>query len=90
MCPLCLGTATLLVSGGTSAGGLALALLRGHFPDPHTKASQPIPLAAPQETTARTIGHFLCRLSCQARRVSASFCGSRPARSFAWRSAGSD
>jgi hypothetical protein len=28
MCPLCIGTATLLVSGGTSAGGLAALLVR--------------------------------------------------------------
>ena len=28
MCPLCIGTATLLVSGGTSAGGLAAFLFR--------------------------------------------------------------
>jgi hypothetical protein len=28
MCPLCIGTATLLVSSGTSAGGLAALLLR--------------------------------------------------------------
>lgn len=27
MCPLCIGTATLLVSSGTSAGGLAAALI---------------------------------------------------------------
>jgi len=27
MCPLCLGTAALLASGGTSAGGLAALLL---------------------------------------------------------------
>ena len=28
MCPLCIGTATLLVSSGTSAGGLATLLFR--------------------------------------------------------------
>jgi hypothetical protein len=28
MCPLCIGTATLLVSGGTSAGGLTALLLK--------------------------------------------------------------
>jgi hypothetical protein len=28
MCPLCIGTATLLVSSGTSAGGLAALILR--------------------------------------------------------------
>jgi hypothetical protein len=28
MCPLCIGTATLLVSSGTSAGGLATFLFR--------------------------------------------------------------
>ncbi|MBL6751767.1 MAG: hypothetical protein ISP90_14665 [Nevskia sp.] len=28
MCPLCLGTAALLVSGGSSAGGAAALLLR--------------------------------------------------------------
>jgi len=28
MCPLCIGTATLLVSSATSAGGLAALLLR--------------------------------------------------------------
>ncbi len=28
MCPLCIGTATLLVSGGTSAGGFAALLVR--------------------------------------------------------------
>jgi hypothetical protein len=28
MCPLCIGTATLLVSSGTSAGGLTALLLR--------------------------------------------------------------
>jgi hypothetical protein len=28
MCPLCIGTATLLVSGGTSAGGIAAVVLR--------------------------------------------------------------
>jgi len=27
MCPLCIGTATLIVSGGTSAGGLATVVL---------------------------------------------------------------
>jgi hypothetical protein len=32
MCPLCLGTATLVASGSTSAGGLALVLLRERFP----------------------------------------------------------
>jgi hypothetical protein len=32
MCPLCLGTATFLISGSTSAGGLALVLLREHLP----------------------------------------------------------
>ena len=31
MCPLCIGTATLLISGGTSAGGLAAVLLRKPF-----------------------------------------------------------
>lgn len=30
MCPLCIGTATLLVSSGTSAGGLAALLFRRH------------------------------------------------------------
>jgi hypothetical protein len=28
MCPLCIGTAAWLVSGGTSAGGLAAVLLK--------------------------------------------------------------
>ena len=28
MCPLCVGTAALLASGGTSAGGLTALLLR--------------------------------------------------------------
>jgi hypothetical protein len=28
MCPLCIGTATLLISSGTSAGGLATFLFR--------------------------------------------------------------
>ena len=28
MCPLCIGTVTLIVSGSTSAGGLAAVLLR--------------------------------------------------------------
>jgi hypothetical protein len=28
MCPLCVGTATLLVSGGGSAGGVAALLLK--------------------------------------------------------------
>ena len=28
MCPLCIGTATLLVASGTSAGGLSAWLLR--------------------------------------------------------------
>ncbi len=28
MCPLCIGTATLLVSGGSSAGGLAALFLK--------------------------------------------------------------
>jgi hypothetical protein len=28
MCPLCIGTATLVVSGTTSAGGLAALVLR--------------------------------------------------------------
>jgi len=27
MCPLCIGTATLIVSGGTSAGGLTTVVL---------------------------------------------------------------
>lgn len=31
MCPLCFGTATLLLSGGTSAGGLAVMLLSKPF-----------------------------------------------------------
>jgi hypothetical protein len=42
MCPLCLGTATILVSGTTSASGIALVLLRKHLPKRHTKASPPI------------------------------------------------
>ncbi len=28
MCPLCIGTATLIVSGGASAGGLAAVVLK--------------------------------------------------------------
>jgi hypothetical protein len=28
MCPLCIGTATLLISSGTSAGGLAALVVR--------------------------------------------------------------
>ena len=38
MCPLCIGTATLIVSGSTSAGGLAAAVLRRLA---HTKAAAP-------------------------------------------------
>jgi hypothetical protein len=54
MCPLCLGTATLLVSGSTSAGGLALVLLRKHFHDPHTRASPPVPAAAENSAVPTT------------------------------------
>jgi hypothetical protein len=32
MCPLCIGTATLLVSSGTSVGGLATLLFRLRTP----------------------------------------------------------
>lgn len=41
MCPLCLGTATLLVSGSTSAGGVALALLRKPFRRWRARATRP-------------------------------------------------
>jgi hypothetical protein len=37
MCPLCIGTATLLVSGGTSAGGIAAVVLR-HLGRQHRQA----------------------------------------------------
>ncbi len=46
MCPLCIGTVTLLASSGTSAGGLAALLLRlrkrarGRQPSPR-RASRP-------------------------------------------------
>ena len=53
MCPLCLGTATLLVSGTTSASGIALVLLRKHFPKPHTRASPPVPAGAENPTVPR-------------------------------------
>jgi hypothetical protein len=53
MCPLCLGTATLLISGTTSAGGIALVLLRKHFPKPHTRDSTPVPAGAENPSVTR-------------------------------------
>jgi hypothetical protein len=50
MCPLCLGTATLLVSGTTSATGVALVLLRKHLPTPRTRPLPPVPAAAENPT----------------------------------------
>ena len=53
MCPLCLGTATLLVSGTTSASGIALVLLRKHLPKPHSRASTPVPAGAENPSVTR-------------------------------------
>lgn len=41
MCPLCIGTATLLISSGTSAGGFAALLLKVR-----ARRNAPIALAA--------------------------------------------
>jgi hypothetical protein len=46
MCPLCLGTASLLVSGTTSVSGLTLVLLRKQFRKPHTKTLLQVPPGA--------------------------------------------
>jgi len=53
MCPLCLGTAALLVSGTTSASGIALVLLRKHLPKPHSRASTPVPAGAENPPVTR-------------------------------------
>lgn len=53
MCPLCVGTATLLVSGTTSAGGIALVLLRKHFPKSHNRASTSVPAGAENPSVTR-------------------------------------
>jgi hypothetical protein len=53
VCPLCLGTATLLISGTTSASGIAVVLLRKQFPKPHAKASPQVPAGAENPTLPR-------------------------------------
>jgi hypothetical protein len=42
MCPLCIGAAALLVSGGTSAGGLTALLLRQRAARKSRKRTAPI------------------------------------------------
>ena len=46
MCPLCIGTAALLATGGTSAGGFVLILLRKPFRRRRTTTSLQIPAGA--------------------------------------------
>ena len=48
MCPLCLGTATLLVTSVTSAGGLAAVQLRQFFRKPCTTGSGAACSTSPQ------------------------------------------
>ena len=53
MCPLCIGTATLLISGTTSVSGIALVLFRKHLPKHRTGASTPVPAAAENASATR-------------------------------------
>jgi len=53
MCPLCVGAATILISGTTSASGIALVLLRKHFPKARPNSLPQFPLAAENPAVPR-------------------------------------